>query len=1033
MKLYLLIRKTSLLFAGMLLVLSSAFSSNSPVEQDQPIIDVLNLISEEYQVFFTYDLNLLEGVNVEFKGIDHDDLNTLIKDLLGETNFRYEQLGEKYYVIYNAGRKGKKQVKKLKSKLKQLQKAESSEQLSLQSAIMSSKKRSKKIDTVSKKTKIEKTITGTVVDVNGSPLIGVNVSVKNSNVGTTTNIDGRYTLNVSDDASVLVFSYVGFEDQEIAINGATEINATLVEGVTLGEVQVVGSRSYNRSATDSPVAVDVIDISSIAAQTGKAEINQILQFAAPSFNATKQSGADGADHIDPASLRGLGPDQTLVLINGKRRHQSSLVNVFGTRGRGNSGTDLNAIPAAAIKRIEILRDGASAQYGSDAIAGVINIVLKDKTDGITGGITYGAHSTNIGAGYEEEYGDALFNVDGTNRVLDPDGDASFDGNTVLVDLNYGIELGDDGGFVNFTAEYLSKDRTLRPGFSWRKGYGSAAIDGFNFMVNSAIPLSENTEFYAFGGRNYRDTDAFAFSRSSFADGDNRAVPSLYPNGFTPRITSIITDASGSAGVRHEMDNGWKVDFNNTYGKNDFHYFIKNTNNASLGAASSTEFDAGGHSLAMNTTGMDFSKYYEDAAEGINFAFGLEYRTENFTIFAGEEGSYALYDTLGVAITNPAIQVPAVDANGDQLPGGSQGFPGYSPANEVDKNRSNLGAYADVEVNVTEAFLIGAAVRYEVYSDFGETFNYKLAARYKVNDALSFRGSLSSGFRAPSLAQLHYNLLFNNIVAGRSVRTLLAANGSTVTKAFGIDQLKEEEAFNTSIGFTFKKAGFTATVDAYSIAVDDRIILTDNFDASSLDVGAEAAQFFANGVDTRTSGIDLVLNYKHYLQDGTSNISAGIAANFNDLKIDAINTGGLNEFTFFGPFSQAYLEAAAPDYKIGFNVGYNTQKFNALLSLTQFSEVQLQDFQWVDSPATNQAEADALFDVATDTYEAVMTLDLSLSYLINKNLKLTIGGNNILNTYPTPQFDGWTDQGGFNDSVQMGSDGAYFFGRVGINF
>ncbi len=873
------------------------------------------------------------------------------------------------------------------------------------------------------------TVKGKVVDETGESLIGVNVSEAGTIYGTTTDFEGNYEITVNSPTATLVFSYIGYTKQEVKIESQTEINVTMTEGISLGEIQVVGSRSYNRSTTDSPVAVDVIDVADIASITGKAEVNQVLQYAAPSFNATKQSGSDGADHIDPASLRGLGPDQTLVLINGKRRHQSSLVNVFGTRGRGNSGTDLNAIPASAIKRIEVLRDGASAQYGSDAIAGVINIVLKDKTDGITGGISYGAYSTAVGDGWEEEAGDVLFNVEGKNRL---DGEEkSFDGNTMKVDLNYGVGLGDKGGFANFTVEYLSKDRTLRPGWSWRQGYGSAAVDGFNFMVNTAMPLGEKTELYAFGGRNFRDTDAYAFSRGSFADGDNRAVPSLYPNGFTPRITSNIIDGSASVGVRHSLDNGWKIDFNNTYGKNNFHYFIKDSNNASMWDSSPTDFDAGGHSLAQNTTGLDFSKYLEDVASGFNIAFGVEYRTENFEIFAGEEASYALYDTLGVAITNPAVQAVAVDPNGDALPGGSQGFPGYSPSNEVDRSRSNLGLYLDAELNATENWLIGGAIRYEDYSDFGNTFNYKLSSRYKINDNLALRGSVSSGFRAPSLVQIYYNLIFNNIVNGRSVPSLLAANNSTVTKAFGIGQLKEETAFNGSLGFTFDMNGFTATVDGYSISVKDRIVLTDNFDASGLGVGADAAQFFANGVDTKTQGVDIVLNYKKYF--GDQKLTVGLAGNINKLEIEKIHNGNLNEFTFFGPFSRAYLEAAAPDYKFGLNLGYSIGKFDAQLSLTQFSEVTIQDFQWVDSPATNQAEADALLEVATDVYEAAMTLDLSLSYELSDKLRLTVGGNNILNKYPTPQFDGWTDQGGFSDSVQMGSDGAYFFGRLGFNF
>ncbi len=878
----------------------------------------------------------------------------------------------------------------------------------------------------------QSTVSGTVVDDSGMPLLGVNVVEKNTTNGTVTDFDGNYSLSVGANA-MLVFSYVGFENASVAVAGQSKVDVTLQSGAKLDEVMLVGSRSPKRTALDTAVPVDVIDVSEIASSTGKAEVNDILQYAAPSFNATKQSGSDGADHVVPASLRGLGPDQTLVLINGKRRHQSSLVNIFGTRGRGNSGTDLNAIPASAIKRIEVLRDGASAQYGSDAIAGVINIVLKDGSEGFTGGVTYGAYSTAVGTDYDAEVGgwDELSNIDGTNRL---DGeDKKFDGQTIKIDANYGVKLGENGGFVNFTTEFLSKDNTLRPGFSWRKGYGSAGVDGFNVMINAALPVNDNTEIYAFGGRNFRDTNAYAFSRGSFADGDNRAVASLYPDGFTPRITSNITDVSFSAGVRHSMENGWDVDFNNTYGRNNFHYFVKDSNNASMGDASPTDFDAGGHYLSQNTTGLDFTRYFEDAMAGINVAFGMEYRTENFGIFAGEVASYALYDVNGIPLTNPANQTPAFDSNGEDLPGGAQGFPGYSPDNEVNRGRSNLGIYFDTEVNLTEKFMLAGALRFENYSDFGNTVNFKVASRYKFSDAFAVRGSVSTGFRAPSLAQLYYNLKFNNIVGGESVPSLLSANNSTVTKAFGIGQLKEEQAMNTSIGFTFKKGGFSATVDAYSISVKDRVILTDNFTDQAIlgPLGVDAAQFFANGVDTKTTGLDVVLNYKMKVGEGKLNI--GVIGNMNKLSIDKIHNGDLNKFTFFGPFSQAYLKAAAPDYKLGLNLGYTNKKFNALLGITRFSEVQLQDFQWVDSPALSQADADALYAVATDTYDATMVIDLSLGYKLSKTLSLTVGANNLLNKYPTEQYDGWTDQGGFADSVQMGSDGRYVFTRLNFSF
>ncbi len=876
-------------------------------------------------------------------------------------------------------------------------------------------------------------ISGTITDASGATIAGVNVIEKGTTNGVISNFDGKYIISAQGN-STLVFSYVGYDSLEILVNNQTVINVTLKDGVSLDAVVLVGSRSPKRTATDTPVPVDVLDVSSIASKTGKVEINDILQYAAPSFNAGKQSGSDGADHIVPASLRGLGPDQTLVLINGKRRHQSSLVNIFGTRGRGNSGTDLNAIPVSAIKRIEVLRDGASAQYGSDAIAGVINIVLKDFTDGFSGGITYGAYSTAIGDGWEAQSGETLYNVEGKNRL---DGDnKSWDGETIKIDANYGVALGNNGGFANFTTEFLSRQNTLRPGFSWRKGYGSAGVDGFNFMINSSLPVGDNTEVYAFGGRNFRDTNAYAFSRGAFdddANGELRTVSSIYPNGFTPRITSNITDVSVSVGVRHEMANGWNVDFNNTYGKNNFHYFIKDSNNASMRTSSPTDFDAGGHFLAQNTTGLDFSKYLDYVASGLSLAFGFEYRTENFGIFAGDEPSYGLYDENGIVISNPATQSIATSPLGNELPGGSQGFPGYSPDNEVDRNRSNYSAYFDTELNVTEQFMLAGAVRFENYSDFGSTFNGKLATRLKVTEDLSLRGSISTGFRAPSLAQLYYNLIFNNIVAGTSVPSLLSANNSTVTRAFGIGQLNEEKAVNASIGFTYKKGGFTATVDAYSITVDDRIILTDNFTDQAIlgPLNVDAAQFFANGVDTRTNGLDIVLGYETGIgEHGKATI--GLIGNLNDLEIKRINNGNLNEFTFFGPFSQAYLEAAAPDYKFGLNLGYSCKKFDATASLTQFSEVTLQDFQWVDTPATTQAEADALFPVATDIYEAALVVDLSAGYQFTEKIKFTIGANNLFNAYPTPQFDGWTDQGGLADSVQMGSDGTYVFGRLNFS-
>lgn len=823
---------------------------------------------------------------------------------------------------------------------------------------------------------------------------------------------------------LLIFNLNSIFCQEVE----TKIEADSTKSVKIEDVVIVGSRNIKRTVVNSAVAIDVIDIKSVTTQSGKIEINELLQYAAPSFNANKQSGSDGADHVDPASLRGMGPDQTLVLINGKRRHQSSLINLFGTRGRGNTGTDLNAIPASAIKRIEVLRDGAAAQYGSDAIAGVINIVLNDNINELTGNVTYGAFSTKAPGNFP------LGTANTTNFRLNPDGNGNsvgknknFDGNSIKIGANYGVAIGKSGGYVNFTGEFLNKEKTLRPGFDFRKGFGEAEIKGLNFMANLSLPISEKTDFYAFAGANFRDTDAYAFTRNDGA----RVVEAIYPGGFTPRITSKILDNSLAVGIKTKFSNGWKMDFSNTLGNNSFDYTIKGTINASLEATSKREFDAGGHKLLQNTTNLDFSKNYPNILQGFNFAAGSEFRLEKFNIFAGETGSYATYDVNGNVVTDPTVQViPTDPVSGDPRPGGSQGFPGYSPTNVVNESRSNFSLYADSELDVTKSLLISAAVRYENYSDFGSTLNGKLASRLKLSENINLRGSVSTGFRAPSLAQIYYNTSFTNFSSSGASEVLLSQNNSPVTKAFGIGKLNEEKAVNASLGITGTFGGFTATIDSYLINIKDRIVLTGYFDATALNLNVDSAQFFTNGVDTKTQGIDFVLAWKKSLNNSKFGIT--LLGNVNDMEITKVKNNVLDPQTFFGERDKAFLLASAPASKFALNLNYSYKWFDSGLAFTRFSEVKLLDYQVYEDVNDYGGVFANQIKAATDTYGVKIVTDLNLGFKINKSVKLTIGGNNLLNIYPDQQDD-WVEAGGYWDAVQMGFSGAYYYTRLSFKF
>ena len=826
-------------------------------------------------------------------------------------------------------------------------------------------------------------ITGQVLDAAGKPVIGATVVEDGTNNGTSTDGAGRFVLRPRKAAPALTVSSIGFGVQHVTA-GEGALTVSLTEASTaLDAVQVVGSRAVNRSVTDSPSAVDIIDIREVTTKTGQLDVNQLLQFVAPSFNSNRQTGSDGADHVDPASLRGLGPDQTLVLVNGKRWHQSALVNLFGSRGRGNSGTDLNTIPAASIERIEILRDGAAAQYGSDAIAGVINIVLKTSTKELTANVNYGAYTAKYRFDKEK-----------------------FDGGNLNANLNYGVGVG-KGGFVNATLDFNKREHTQRANVGpadelSRRQYGDPEITNAAAYLNAKLPLSDKTHVYAFGGMNKRNGSAYAWTR--FAD-DDRNVLSIYPNGFDPIITSDILDGQGVVGLRTSLG-PWALDLSNSFGSNRFDFGVKNSLNRTLGAASPTSFDAGGFQLQQNTTNLGLSKNYETILAGLNIAVGGEWRREWYALFAGEESSWKDYKPE------------------DSVAVGSQGFPGYRPNDEIKASRTNVGAYLDAELSVTERWLVAGAVRFENYSDFGSTFNYKAATRFHVTDFLTLRGTYSTGFRAPSLAQINFNSTFTNIVEGAPVEVQLARNNSALTQKVGIPALKQETSQNASVGFTSRLgSSLSLTVDGYYIRVKDRVVLTSPFDSSSviaadlLALKVDQAQFFANAVSTTSRGLDVVLSHVARLGDGA--LTSTIAANFNELKVDRVTaTGKLvgQEESIFGKREQAFVKASAPPSKINLTLDYRQGRWGGLVRLVRFAGVTLMDY-----------------DPKPMVYGARITTDVALSYDVTNHLRLSLGSSNLFNLYPT-QFTPYnTESGGVWDPVQMGSNGRQLFAKLQARF
>ncbi|CAN5331021.1 TonB-dependent receptor [soil metagenome] len=792
---------------------------------------------------------------------------------------------------------------------------------------------------------------------------------------------------------------------EIASPAVDEPVTAQDETAALDEIVVVGSRGKPRTDVERPVPVDVVGATELLA-TGQTDLGQQLQFTSPSFNSTK-FGVNGATNFaDPASLRGMSPDQVLLLVNGHRRHQFSGLNLNVSPGLGTVVSDLNSIPSGAVDRIEVLRDGAAAQYGSDAIAGIVNIQLRRNSSG-------GFVSATTGVNKEG------------------------DGFTRKLSFNHGVPLGSDGGFLNYTLEYFATDPTNRsdpyngvlypatpanygttgptPNFPYATAnpradrgvypagpfvvgtYGSNDNETKQAFINSELPIGADATLYLFGGYSRKDIVAAGFFRAP-ATVANSAL-SIFPDGYVPELPGQAIDYSVNTGVKTILA-GWDVDLSYSFGHNHLDQWANNTVNASLGAASPTEFYVGRTEFEQQIVDATASRDFGAVAflQNLNAAVGAQWREDRFAVTRGSPESYAIGP---LAVTGKAS--------------GSNGRPGYAPADEIDTTRTNLAAFVDVEADVSDAILIAAALRYEDYSDFGGAVSGKLAGRYKFNDEISIRGSYNRGFRAPSLAQIGNRVTTSTVQNNLILQTQQVSSDDPRLKILGIPDPVAEVSDSFNIGVTGEYPDvlggrISFTVDAFNIDIENRIAITDgiltaNYPAvAALFPGVREIRFFTNQIDTQTRGIDAVITYRTSI--GSDDISLTLAGtNASTEVVDQRATpGGLvvgasaanQSRLLVGETAIELIEVAQPRVKILLSGTYTHGALTFGFNATHFGEVE------ANSTGLSAADGNVRCDAANrcvQVFAAHQLVDLNLTYAFPNGFTLTAGANNVFDVYP----------------------------------
>ncbi len=875
------------------------------------------------------------------------------------------------------------------------------------------------------------TLTGRITDVrNGGPLAGARVTVGTSQIGATTNASGTYRLFLSSGRSEVRFAAIGYGVHRDTVNiadGATVTRDVALqrEAVTLSEIATIGSRNADRTSVSSPVPVDVLTSEDIKL-SGRTETAQILQMLAPSFNFPRPSLTDGTDNSRPATLRGLAPDQVLVLVNGKRRHTSSLINLNGSIGRGSGLVDLNAIPASAIDHIEILRDGAAAQYGSDAIAGVINIVLKGNS----------ANEFSVqGGGYSTTF----------KSILDADRKLT-DGRNVTASGNYSVALGQDG-FATLSLEYRDRNFTNRSSSDRRTQYfaGDPKNSDPNFsgiinhrfgdpntrdvvgFLNLAKQLGNNTEFYSTIGYADRNGDAAGFWRRPL---DDRTVRSIYPNGFLPKIESTVRDASALGGVRG-ITGKFKYDASVTWGRNSYRYDIFNTANVSLGNASPTRFYAGTTGFNQLTTNLDIVRQFEiGASSPLNIAFGGEYRRDAYSIKQGEPDSWR----------DGGVRVLDGPGTGNVAAAGAQVFPGFRPTDATNAHRSNVAGYVDLEVNPFPSLLVGVAGRIENYSDFGGKSTGKVSARLDVTKGVALRGAAATGFRAPSLAQSFFTSTATNFINGVPFEIKTFPVASAAGKLLGATDLKPEKSVNLSAGIALSPSrNLSLTIDYYHIKIDDRVVLSGNFNdvtvrnflAANGFPGVGGGRYFTNAIDTKTKGVDVIVGYGVTL-GSASNLRVTAGYNANSTKVTRISSTppvlAAFQSTLFDRSEQIRIEKGQPKSNLNLQGVLSVSKATVTLRTHRYGEV--------TTYATTLANA-----IQDQTFGAKWITDASVGYRFFNQLTLSVGADNLGDVYPDKNSVGSATVSGnsnstifpYNSVSPFGFSGRYIYGRASLVF